>query len=357
MGCQKISYQSRITIIDEKQFFVDFGYEKSARPKKSFIDYYPMPGRNASSESYRYGFQNQEVDNEIKGSGNSVNYKYRMHDPRLNRFFAVDPLAASFPWNSPYAFSENRLLDMIELEGLEAWPAPNKSVDVFSLKSWRKNVRNNVFSIIGSRDVTEKAYLSSLGTTNLENWDCADFVLYNVLTYYRDKGVEFNIRVEDLWSNSRQKYINRNFSSNDYDDFDSFFSIVRQYVDASELQLIAYEIDDKDAQEGDMINSGGHTGITYPKAAFFDNTHDQGSDVGPYGVVQSTGHWAPNDVGHEGNYVFFESYSQPFAQQYRFNFLQNMPETRSQNQLKRWQGRKAKHVEVKQDKQIDKPKF
>lgn len=69
--------------------------------------------------NYRYGFQGQETDDEIKGGGNSVNYKYRMHDPRVGRFFAVDPLASEYPWNSPYAFSENRLIDAIELEGLE----------------------------------------------------------------------------------------------------------------------------------------------------------------------------------------------------------------------------------------------
>jgi hypothetical protein len=61
------------------------------------------------------------MDDEIKGEGNSVNYKFRIHDPRLGRFFAVDPLSASYPWNSTYAFSENRVLDAIELEGLEAF--------------------------------------------------------------------------------------------------------------------------------------------------------------------------------------------------------------------------------------------
>ncbi len=68
---------------------------------------------------YRYGFQNQEVDNEIKGKGNSYNYTYRMYDTRLGRFFAVDPLSAKYPYNSSYAFSENRVIDGIELEGLE----------------------------------------------------------------------------------------------------------------------------------------------------------------------------------------------------------------------------------------------
>jgi RHS repeat-associated protein len=51
-----------------------------------------LPKRHGAVDSYRYGFQGQEKDDEIKGEGNSVNYKFRMHDPRLGRFFAVDPL-------------------------------------------------------------------------------------------------------------------------------------------------------------------------------------------------------------------------------------------------------------------------
>jgi RHS repeat-associated protein len=73
----------------------------------------------ADTDYYRYGFQGQEKDDEIKGAGNSINYKYRMHDPRLGRLFSVDPLFREYPWNSPYAFSENRVIDGIELEGLE----------------------------------------------------------------------------------------------------------------------------------------------------------------------------------------------------------------------------------------------
>ena len=79
-----------------------------------------VPNRNYSSPEYRYGFQGQEKDDEIKGNGNSINYKFRMHDPRVGRFFAVDPLAFAYVWNSPYAFSENRVIDRVELEGLES---------------------------------------------------------------------------------------------------------------------------------------------------------------------------------------------------------------------------------------------
>lgn len=48
-----------------------------------------------------------------------MNYEFRMHDPRVGRFLSLDPLAPQFPHNSPYAFSENRVIDGVELEGLE----------------------------------------------------------------------------------------------------------------------------------------------------------------------------------------------------------------------------------------------
>lgn len=68
---------------------------------------------------YRYAFQGQERDDEVKGEGNSLNFEYRMHDPRLGRFLSIDPLSDDYPWNSTYAFSENRVIDGVDLEGLE----------------------------------------------------------------------------------------------------------------------------------------------------------------------------------------------------------------------------------------------
>ena len=81
-----------------------------------------VPGRHYNSEKYRFAFQGQEKDDEIKGStGTSYAYKYRMHDPRTGRFWSIDPLTKKYPWNSPFAFSENRVIDGVELEGLEVY--------------------------------------------------------------------------------------------------------------------------------------------------------------------------------------------------------------------------------------------
>ncbi|MCI5055633.1 MAG: hypothetical protein MRY83_05960, partial [Flavobacteriales bacterium] len=75
--------------------------------------------RNYVIKNYRYSFQAQEHDDEVKGKGNAINYNARLHDPRVGRFFSLDPRTADYPWNSPYAFSENRVTDGIELEGRE----------------------------------------------------------------------------------------------------------------------------------------------------------------------------------------------------------------------------------------------
>lgn len=42
-----------------------------------------------------------------------------MHDPRIGRFFAVDPLAPEYPELTPYQFSSNSPIYMVEIEGLE----------------------------------------------------------------------------------------------------------------------------------------------------------------------------------------------------------------------------------------------
>ena len=69
---------------------------------------------------YRFGYQEQEKDDEIYGgTGNSYSFKHRMYDSRSGRFWSLDPIASKYPYNSPYAFSENRVIDAIELEGLE----------------------------------------------------------------------------------------------------------------------------------------------------------------------------------------------------------------------------------------------
>jgi len=55
-----------------------------------------VPNRHGSSDSYRYGFNGKEKDDELKGEGNHYEYGMRTYDPRIGRFFSVDPLTARY---------------------------------------------------------------------------------------------------------------------------------------------------------------------------------------------------------------------------------------------------------------------
>ena len=85
---------------------------------------------------YPFGLQHKGYNNSINGIENNLKtfqdqeftedlglntheWKYRMSDPSIGRFWQIDPLATDYTHNSPYAFSENRVINGVELEGLE----------------------------------------------------------------------------------------------------------------------------------------------------------------------------------------------------------------------------------------------
>jgi RHS repeat-associated protein len=73
--------------------------------------------RTVEGTDFRRGFQGQEHDDEVKGEGSSVNFKYRMYDPRVGRFFAVDPLASKEPGWSTYRFCFDNPIMYTDPEG------------------------------------------------------------------------------------------------------------------------------------------------------------------------------------------------------------------------------------------------
>lgn len=62
-------------------------------------------------------FVGQELDTEF--DLNWYQFKYRNHDPQIGRFVQIDPLASHYVHNSTYAYAENRVIDGVDLEGLE----------------------------------------------------------------------------------------------------------------------------------------------------------------------------------------------------------------------------------------------
>lgn len=107
-----------------------------------------------------------------------------MHDPRLGRFLSVDPLAKSYPWNSTYAYAENRPIDGVDLEGAE-WRSsttdkggdphsPHNEPNPFMIM-WV--TRNRYFDLyIGKKDADSKL------KKNLPEWKAFDKIAHNWIT-------------------------------------------------------------------------------------------------------------------------------------------------------------------------------
>jgi hypothetical protein len=76
---------------------------------------------------YWYAYHARKRKNKVYGKGAMYHYKYRQHDARLGGFWSVDPWARKYPFYSPYAFSGNRLIDRIELQGLEPRRIPKET--------------------------------------------------------------------------------------------------------------------------------------------------------------------------------------------------------------------------------------
>ena len=60
-----------------------------------------VPKLDFWSNSYRYGFNGMEKDDEVKGSGNSYDFGARMYDSRLGRWLSIDALSHVYVDVSP----------------------------------------------------------------------------------------------------------------------------------------------------------------------------------------------------------------------------------------------------------------
>ncbi|MCO6481728.1 MAG: hypothetical protein J5I62_02930 [Flavobacteriales bacterium] len=78
-----------------------------------------LPGRNYSSDAYRFGFQGQIKDDEVYGvAGTSYDFGARLYDSRMGRWLSLDPLVRQYPNWSPYNFVMNGPIRLIDPNGM-----------------------------------------------------------------------------------------------------------------------------------------------------------------------------------------------------------------------------------------------
>ena len=86
----------------------------------------PLYNRGFTFSDYKYGFNGKEKDDELMGSGNCIDYGFRVNDTRLGgRFFSIDPLFKKYPELTPYQFASNNPIEGVDLDGLELFSNKN----------------------------------------------------------------------------------------------------------------------------------------------------------------------------------------------------------------------------------------
>jgi RHS repeat-associated protein len=111
--------------------------------RSSFSFGSPMPGRGFDSSDYRFGFNGKELDNEIKGNGNSLDFGARIYDPRLGRWLSLDPLMAKYPGMSPYNYTANNPVLYIDQDGRDYGVYVNHETKTIIIKATYHTVKGD----------------------------------------------------------------------------------------------------------------------------------------------------------------------------------------------------------------------
>jgi len=159
MGCPRLTYREK----EERLNFL--GLWKKSDGSEKCDDYYPFglafnSYSRESSVPNKWKFQGQEHVDDLGLNWDS--YRYRNHQPDIGRFFNIDPMSDAFYYNSPYAFSENKVTTHREMEGLEAFFIHGSEADN---SMWKKDVANFIMREL-------KPYFSTEQTADMGfNWN------------------------------------------------------------------------------------------------------------------------------------------------------------------------------------------
>ncbi len=116
-------------------------------------------------ESYRFGFNGQEKDDEIAGAGNTMTAMFWEYDARLGRRWNRDPKGLF--WESPYVCFSNSPIQMIDPNGDEVVNGDQLKADRTQSKIEKREKKLSELNI--SSGTTRREYLKSGGTK--QDWN------------------------------------------------------------------------------------------------------------------------------------------------------------------------------------------
>jgi len=133
------------------------------------LDYSPfgqvMPNRHAEDNSYKYGFNGKEKDDELKGGGNSYDFGARMLDVRIGRFLSCDAKAGKFPSISPFVAYVNNPICFVDVDGNEPNVAQATTIENFVqyLRENKLTTSEEIYQHLKANSTTVPRYIYTEG--------------------------------------------------------------------------------------------------------------------------------------------------------------------------------------------------
>jgi len=139
---------------------------------------------------YGYGFNGMEKDDEWKGAGNSYNTEFRINDPRLGRWLSIDPLAASFPWQSPYVSMDNNPIYFKDPYGDSTWV--DETDESITINTTIEFTGNGLYKKDGTIRKDAQTRIDNIKKDIMAKWDGTEYegkeVNVNLITISSENG-------------------------------------------------------------------------------------------------------------------------------------------------------------------------
>jgi hypothetical protein len=150
-----------------------------------------MPGRSYVGVDYRYGAGGHEKDDEVKGTGNHLDFGNYGYDPRLMRRWNVDPILKSH--ESPYAAFANNPIIFIDESGLDTLVFHTKQVAM----TGRTKVFKVTFSLIQNGVESPVSFRYPSGASNFYITLPKEYWVHGNVWSTEGKSEMFSVRFED----------------------------------------------------------------------------------------------------------------------------------------------------------------
>ena len=261
-----------------------------------------VPNRHGSSNSYRYGFNGMEKDDELKGEGNSYDFGFRIYDPRIGRFLSIDPKSNTFVEYSPYCYAANNPIYYIDAFGMNPKPYPKSIQKGLNAKEQWAYTAAAKFDIKNNQESFRK--MDALEGHSASTFNSYHF--HRITNFYMD-----NAKKESL---AQKKKVKTGGKTEDYKlcSPSLSYAINRLYGWTGDDQIYKTEVEGKNSIMSTMREKGlvgsekTFTGIDE------DGKKSNHSESDPVKMDSNIAEWAKSKTGENGVGAFMVSVSGGF---------------------------------------------